>query len=142
MTTQQCLIQRKLNIVELGQTLGNVSEACRRLGVSRRHFYDIKAEVEENGIDGLLEKSRRRPRYGNRLDESIEKMILEYALEYLTHGQVRVSNELLRERGITVSPGGVRAVWLRHQIQTKALRLKRLEKWSAENNKVLTESQV
>jgi transposase InsO family protein len=41
-----------------------------------------------------------------------------------------------------VSPGGIRGVWLRHELHTKALRLKRLEKWSAENTQVLTESQV
>jgi transposase InsO family protein len=36
----------------------------------------------------------------------------------------------------------VRSVWLRHNLQTKPLRLKRLEKWAAENTGILTESQV
>ena len=142
MTTQQYLIERKLNILELGEKLGNVSEACRRLGVSRRHFYDIKAEVEENGIEGLLEKSRRSPRKGNRVDESIEQKILDYSLEFPAHGQVRVSNELLSQYGIKISAGGVRSVWLRHDLQTKAFRLKRLEKWSSEKGQILTENQV
>ena len=53
-----------------------------------------------------------------------------------------MANELLKHHGIQISAGGVRGVWLRHQIQTKGLRLKRLEKWSAEHNKILTESQV
>ena len=35
MTQQQYIINRKVNIVELAQTLGNISEACRNLGVSR-----------------------------------------------------------------------------------------------------------
>jgi len=34
MTQQQYIIKRKLNIPELSEQLGNVSEACRRLGVS------------------------------------------------------------------------------------------------------------
>ena len=42
MTQRQYIINRKLNILELGKTLGNISEACRRLGVSRQHYYDIK----------------------------------------------------------------------------------------------------
>ncbi len=41
-----------------------------------------------------------------------------------------------------MSPGGVRGVWLRHSLETRALRLRRLERWSAESGKVLTESQV
>ena len=142
MTQQQYIIQRKANILELGEKLGNISEACRKLGVSRQHFYDIKSAVEENGIDGLLEQSRKAPRIGNRVSSDVEEKILEYALTWPTHGQVRVSNELLKHQGVSISPGGVRGVWLRHEIQTKALRLKRLEKWSAEHGKVLTESQV
>jgi len=142
MTKDQYIITRKLNIIELGEKLGNISEACRRLGVSRQHFYDLRAEVEENGIQGLLEKSRRKPRQGNRVADEIEQKILDYSLEFPTHGQIRVSNELLKNYSTTVSGGGVRGVWLRHQLETKALRLKRLEKWSAENSNVLTEPQV
>ena len=39
MTQQEYIIRRKLNIVDLGATLGNISEACCRLGVSRQHYY-------------------------------------------------------------------------------------------------------
>jgi len=142
MTQQQYIIGRKLNILELGEKLGNISEACRKLGVSRQHFYDIKTAVQENGIEGLLEQSRRAPRIGNRVAPEVETKVLDYALQWPTHGQVRVSNELLKHAGITLSPGGVRSIWMRHEIQTKALRLKRLERWSAEHGEVLTESQV
>ncbi len=66
---------------------------------------------------------------------------MNYSLQYPTHGQVRVANELKKE-GIQISDGGVRSIWLRHNLQIASLRLKRLEKWSAENSQVLTESQV
>ncbi len=59
MTQSQYLIKRKLNILELGATLCSISEACRKLGVSRQHYYDIKSALEEEGLEGLLEKSRR-----------------------------------------------------------------------------------
>ena len=45
MTQDQYVIRRKLNILELGETLGNISEACRRLNISRQHHYDIKSAV-------------------------------------------------------------------------------------------------
>lgn len=141
MTQQQYIISRKLNILELGQVLGNISEACRKLGVSRQHYYDIKRAIEEEGLEGLFEKSRRVPRIGNRVSPDIEQKLLDYSLEFPTHGQVRAANELKRQ-GIQISAGGVRSIWLRHSIQTKALRLRRLEKWAAENTGILTESQV
>jgi transposase InsO family protein len=141
MTQEQYIIQRKLNILELGETLGNISEACRKLGISRQHYYDIKQAIAEEGLTGLLEKSRSVSRTGNRVAVEIERKLLDYSLEFPTHGQVRTSNELKRQ-GIQISAGGVRSVWLRHQLQTKGLRLKRLEKWAAENTGVLTESQV
>jgi len=141
MTQQQYIINRKMNIVELAQTLGNISEACRNLGVSRQHYYDIKEAIAEDGIEGLLEKSRKNPRVANRISPEIEKQILEYALEFPTHGQVRVENEL-KAKGIRISSGGVRGVWSRHNLLRKADRLKYLEKFASESGKVLTESQV
>jgi transposase InsO family protein len=141
MTQTQYIIGRKLNILELGKTLGNISDACRKLGISRQHYYDIKKAIDEEGLEGLLEKSRKAPRIGNRVAPEIEQKVLDYSLEFPTHGQVRVSNEL-RKQGIQVSAGGIRSIWVRHGLQIKSLRLKRLEEWAAENGEVLTESQV
>ncbi|MFI5323694.1 MAG: hypothetical protein ACHQ6U_09225 [Thermodesulfobacteriota bacterium] len=50
MIRQHYFISRKLNILELGQVLGNISEACRKLGVSRQNYYDIKRAKKENGL--------------------------------------------------------------------------------------------
>jgi len=60
---------------------------------------------------------------------------------YPTHGQTRTANEL-KKKGIDISAGGVRSVWLRHNLHLKSLRLNRLEKWAADNAHILTESQV
>jgi len=141
MTQQQYIINRKVNIVELAQTLGNISEACRNLGVSRQHYYDIKSAIKEDGLEGLLEKSRKVPRMANRLSPEIEKLVLDYSLENPTHGQVRVANEL-KAIGRMISDGGVRGIWARHNLLRKGERLKRLEKYALETGKVLTESQV
>jgi transposase InsO family protein len=141
MTQQQYIIRRKLNIVQLSEQLGNISEACRRLGVSRQHYYDIKSALETEGIEGLLEKARNKPRFKNRVAPEIEERLLSYSLEFPTHGQVRVCNEFKKD-GISLSPGGVRSIWLRHKLEKSSLRLKRLEKWAAENSNILTENQV
>ncbi len=48
----------------------------------------------------------------------------------------------LQKKGFIVSPGGVRSIWLRHDLHTFKLRLKALEAKSAQDGIVLTESQL
>ncbi len=86
-------------------------------------------------------KSHRSPRIGNRVAPEIEQKVLDYSLEFPTQGQARAANEL-KKKGILVSAGGMRSIWMRHNLQVKSLRLKRLEAWAAENTNILTESQV
>lgn len=136
MTREQYVIKRKMNVLDLGRELGNISDACRKLGISRQHYYDIRKAVTEEGVQGLLEKSRKVARVRNRVDSDVEEAILQYALEYPPHGQVRVANEL-RKRGLDISAGGVRSVWLRHDLEVKSKRLKRLEKWALENTAIV-----
>ena len=40
---------------------------------------------------------------------------MDMAIEYPAYGQLRVSNEL-KKSGILVSPGGVRSIWLRNDL--------------------------
>jgi transposase InsO family protein len=141
MTTQQKLIQKKLSLLELGEFLNNVSEACRINGCSRQHFYDIKKAYLSQGIDGLKEKSRRKPNHKNRVAPEIEEAVLLMAYEYPAYGQLRASNEL-RKQGILISSGGIRSIWLRHGLETFKKRLKALEEKAAKEGIVYTEEQL
>lgn len=137
----QPLVKHKLGLLNLAQELGNISQACKIMGVSRDTFYRYQEAKSTGGVEALLHKDRRRPNLKNRVDHAIEDAVLAYAIEQPAHGQVRVSNEL-RKRGIFVSPSGVRSVWLRHGLANFKQRLVALEKHVAESGAVLTEAQV
>ncbi len=141
MTTQEKLIRRKQSLLELGEFLQNVSQACKIHGVSRQHFYDIKKAYEEEGIEGLREKTRRKPCLKNRVAPEVEEAVLQIAYEYPAYGQVRAANEL-RKKGILVSGGGVRSIWLRHGLETFKKRLNNLEEKAAQEGIVYTEAQL
>ena len=93
------IIKHKVGLLNLAEELGNVSQACRIMGLSRDTFYRYKAAVDQNGLDALFDKNRKKPNPKNRVDETTESAVVEYAIEQPAHGQVRASNEL-RKRGI------------------------------------------
>ena len=141
MTTEHKLIKNKLGLLELANYLKNVSEACRVMGYSRDTFYRVKNAYEEGGIEALKEKSRRVSNVKNRVAEDVERAVVELALEDPSLGQKRASDEL-RQRSVFISPGGVRSVWLRHDLETFKKRLKALEEQVAKTGEVLTEAQL
>jgi transposase InsO family protein len=141
MTTQEKLIRRKQSLLELAEYLKNVSQACKIHGVSRQHFYDIKMAYEEHGLEGLKEKTRRKPCFKNRVAPEVEEAVVNIAYEYPAYGQTRTANEL-RKKGILVSGGGVRSIWLRNDLETFKKRLNALEERAAKEGIVYTEAQL
>ena len=135
------VIRHKVGLLNLAEELGNVSKACKVMGLSRDTFYRYQSAVEEGGLAALIDKSRRKPNLKNRIDSSIEKAVVEYAIEYPAHGQHRASNEL-RKRGVFVSGSGVRCVWVRNNLANFKARLKALEEKVSREGTVLTEAQI
>lgn len=139
--TNNPIIKHKAGLLNLAEELGNVSKACKIMGVSRDTFYRYQELAEEGGIDALVNQNRRVPNLKNRTDEATERAVVEYAVEYPAHGQHRTSNEL-RKNGVFISGSGVRSIWQRHNLENFRKRLKALEEKVAREGIILTDAQI
>ena len=124
-------IQKKLEVLELAEKLGNVSEAARLSGVSRDTIYRHRKLIKQGGIQALKRQARADHIHGNRTDRDIANTLIEFSLDNPHLGQLQVSNQLNKHYKIELSASGVRNLWLREHMQTCALRLQRKQSLSA-----------
>jgi len=140
MTTTELVVRHRYILLQLAEKVKNISLACRILGFSRESYYKYKRLFDKYGIDGLKDNPRRPPNMPNKASPEKEKAVLDYCLEYPTHGPLRIAHEL-KKKNIDISSGGVYNILKRHNPNRHHQRLLRLEKESARNGFILTEDQ-
>ena len=111
------------------------------MGYSRDTFYRYKELYEQGGQEALYEISKSKPCIKNRVPAAVEDAVIKMATDFPAYGQERAANEL-RKSGIIISGGGVRSVWMRHDLENFKKRLKALENIVSNDNITLTDQQL
>jgi transposase InsO family protein len=124
-TEHDVLTGFRLRLFTLADELGNVSAACRAMGVDRSTYYRLKKRVDRWGLEALNVRERRRPRMPNQIGPHLEERIIAFALGHPGYGPRRISAELAREKwgGLRISEHGVWRVLRRVGLNTRAKRL-------------------
>ena len=66
------IIKHKVGLLNLAEELGDVSKACKIMGLSRDTFYRYQEAINSDGAEALINKSRRVLNERNRVDEAVE----------------------------------------------------------------------
>jgi transposase InsO family protein len=126
MKESRLIIERNVDIMDLRQALMTIAEIYRSLKLNLRDPAEFIKILQEESLSDLVSRTRaaaRNPRSRVRLPKDIECRVLEYTTKFPHHGQDRVSREL-KKLGISISPGSVRGIWLKHRLEKKQQRIK------------------
>jgi transposase len=139
MTLEDSIHSQRLRVLRDAEHMGNVSEACRRHGVSRTVFYRWRERLEQYGPDGVHPK-RRQARRGRppAVPVQTERRVIAFALAWPTCGPQWYSDQLARE-GLTIAAVTIWRTLRRRGLGTRRARLAVLEQYSATTAGLLTE---
>ena len=119
MTLADSVHQFRLHAICYAARIGNVSQACRDLGISRSLFYRWKQRYERFGSDGLRPGRGKVVRHPWQTPPHVERMVLAWAIAEPTWGPLRLSSELRRQMGLILHPSTVYRILKRHRLQTR-----------------------
>jgi len=98
------MMESRRELVELALGAGsNMSELCRRFGVSRKTAYKWMRRYEESGVSGLGDHSRRPKTSPQRTSVAVEKRVVQLRTEHPAWGG-RKLHRLLLARGVEDVP--------------------------------------
>lgn len=135
------IVLQRLSVLELAEALQNVSEACRRSGVSRTQFYEYKRRYEEEGLEGLKDLPPVHRSHPQTTPLRVRTNILELSLEHPAWGCDRLSEELAPE-GVAPSPQTIQNILNSSGLGTRHDRWLKLEERRAEHDAKLSEEQI
>lgn len=135
------LIQHRLSILELADYLGNVTEACRRKGLSRNQFYEYKRRFQTHGLEGLKDLPPIAKHHPFTTPPDVMDRIEAIALENPSYGCNRLEALLARE-GIRVSYVTIQKILNDKHLGSRYERWLALEQRAHETPMELTGAQI
>lgn len=138
MTHEDIVYDRRVRLIEYAAKIGNVAEACRVFGVSRKTYYEWIKKAENYGLSALLPKERRKPHQPNAMSSEEVAIILSEAITRPTLGPRSLLRHL-RARGVDRSASGVAKVLRRHNLGTAKQRVAALASLTAAETGVVTQ---
>jgi transposase InsO family protein len=138
-THEDIVYDRRKRLIEYAAKIGNVAEACRVFGVSRKTYYQWLERAEQYGLSALLPKERRRPHQPNAMSSEEVAVILAEAVARPTLGPRSLLRHL-RDRGVDRSASGVAKVLRRHQLGTARQRVAALASLTAAETGQVTDA--
>ena len=140
MTLEDSILAFRLRVMTRAEELRNVSAACREAGISRTLFYRWRRRCERYGRDGLHPRRRQaRPGRPPQVPPHGERLVVGQALAWPTWGCRRVSLQLARDLGVSVSPSTGQRLLRRAGLGRRRERLALLEHPSAGTCGLLTD---
>jgi transposase InsO family protein len=106
------VVEQRLEFVMLASAhAGNVSELCRRFGISRKTGYKWLGRYEAAGGQASLTDGPRRPHSSPlRSPEQLEAQVLEVRQAHPAWGGRKIAHVLQRDQGVQVAPSTVTAI--------------------------------
>lgn len=141
MTPGEIIAQRRRRLLELADELGNVSEACRMMGVSRTRFYEWKKISDRYGLDALTPKDRRSPQMPNATPTWVVNDLLAMAVNEPTLG-CRQYADRLTDRGHSIGKSTVQDILVRHGLGRRHQRVARAAAVVALTSGLVTETAI
>lgn len=139
MAHEDIVYDRRVRLIEHAAKVGNVAEACRVFGVSRKTYYEWIKKAEQYGLSALLPRDRRKPHQPNAMSSEEVAVILSEAVARPTLGPRSLLRHL-RERGLDRSASGVAKVLRRHNLGTAKQRIAALASLTAADSGQVTDA--
>jgi transposase InsO family protein len=123
-TPAEIIYHRRVRLLELADELGNVSAACRQMGISRTRYYEWRAVVARYGLAALMPKERRIPQLPSATPTHVVEDLLTLAIIEPTLG-CRQYADRLGERGYQIGKTTVQKLLVDHGLGRRAQRVAR-----------------
>lgn len=123
------LSKQRLAVLELAEVLGNISEACRRRGMSRSQFYEWKRRFQTHGLEGLKDLPPIHKSHPQATPQEMVDQVLALSEDHPTWGCKRLAAQLKIE-GRSLSNVTIQKILIKNGLGSRYERLLKLEQQS------------